>query len=553
MRCLLGALGALLVVSTASDGLPPAESPSSAPQQDPVDLPVILDSWYRVVQEDDHVGFFRERLERASARVSWRFDYRVELQSDINLPDPNDSEKKKLVTESKSMTARLDDTYSPTFLQMAQTMSDKDVEIDFNVTLKVSDEGGRTVVITLPNDQHRTVPISAEEDVYYSMPLMFISMRQNGLLSRPGLRQAKLFVPVPKGALVADVVFEVGEMVEREYLGKLQASVTPIRFEKGPPTVFSEMKLDRVYLDRYGRILERTTMGGIQYVISKGEEEAIGTGRLTRRGRRDPFRKDLPLRPEEVVTGTTGPVAKITKIDEVNTGNFKEKLKKAEKLLETLQAAVDRKQNKEKRETYDKILAYWEVLRNVAAAQWEEMIPRVDEMKRRADIISGIPKDLRNQAFALYERGIRAFADQKCKEMEDRLKDLREIQGKSELKSTEELEEVAKWMLDLDPKVDICKTRMELAQKVLRVSGTVIQMKNTPQSLEISLDVFGHGVGDRSKLRFVEATYIAIINGDEYMVGDTLKGEKIKVEKIGRQGVTVSLKSEQRQLPLSSR
>jgi hypothetical protein len=126
---------------------------------------------------------------------------------------------------------------------------------------------------------------------------MFISLRQNGKLAKPGTQRAMLFSPREDDKLpLSEVQSEVHDMVKREYMGKKDVSVTRVTYLKPPPAANRDAELLETFVDKFGRIVEETTRGGVRRILVKDEVEAAGTKERVRPGaRRDPFRKDLAL------------------------------------------------------------------------------------------------------------------------------------------------------------------------------------------------------------------------------------------------------------------
>lgn len=535
--------GGVLLVALMALPLPAQEARKPAPgTQDKADLPALLDSWYKVTQNDGHAGFVHWSLERTTG-VSWKYNYMFQFEADIMVKDLRDSSKENLSMESILERGELEDTYQPRQLSVSATMNGLDITAILENT-----DSGRQVVVTLPNGERKAIALRFDEDAHYSIFLMMISMRQNGQLTRPGPRKARLFFPRPTGSPEVEVEFEVGELSRRELLDKKEVPVTRITFQKPPPPSVREMELVEMVVDKYGRTVEVVFKGGVKLTLVKGEEEAAGKGRLSLQGRRDPFRKDLVVgdKPKVEVTGPKPPpLAQV-----VTPDKLQQHLTDAEKQLPELKKAYEKPDLEEAELIYQKILGYYIALRPLALKEQPALLSRVDDLKRKADVVYGAPRRVRNQAFAMYEEAMKAFGREACDEMEKKVVELRKVKEDPILMNTEELLEVSRWISDIEPKVSKCKTRLDLARKRLSLTGTVLQYLEEPQSVDLSINVFGHHVGARHEVRFIKTTYIAVINEKEYMVGDVVEGEGVKVEKIWNGGVTVSLKEEMRDIGL---
>lgn len=542
MRRLGRMLGtSVVLLAAAASGQEGKKAAPPAAPQDRVDLPVMLDSWYRITQGDQDAGFLHETLERVSG--AWRFNYTVQSETELMVRNPKDPAREVSFTESLTVNAKLDDTYSPVDLNMKYAVNGVDITGSI-----VSTEGGRCMQVIFPNGDRKEFQFAAEEDLFCSFQLMFISMRQNGLLANRGSRKGRVFFLRTDAPPMVDVVFDVGEMVKRDLPAKKGAAVTKITYIKPPPSISRDYELAEAYVDKFGRIVEASTQGGIKCVLVLGEEEAVGKGgkRLSHKGRRDPFRKDLVMaaKKQEGDGGKDG-VAPPTTLD-VTPGNLPIRLSEATKLLDELKKACDKGQTEEGEGIYQKILGYYLLMRPVAAKDQPNVLPKVEDLKKTADKISGIPARLRDQARPSYVDALDAFNREAPEEMERKLNDLLKFQNRRELQNTEELLEINRWVADLEPRLAKCKTRVELARKKLVLTGTVSQFEEVPQKVNAAVDFFGHRVGAPHEVRFIRAVQYAVINDKLYRVGETVEGQGVRVEKIWMHGVMVSMKDETR-------
>src|SRR6185295_9891021 len=89
-----------LCVDARSQDKKPEAAPTPAGQQDRIDIGPLLDSWYKVFQGAEAVGYVHEVLQRAPVGNPWRYQYDSDAESELQLPDPKDPKKIGAHTES---------------------------------------------------------------------------------------------------------------------------------------------------------------------------------------------------------------------------------------------------------------------------------------------------------------------------------------------------------------------------------------------------------------------------------------------------------------------
>jgi hypothetical protein len=547
MRRLAGVVVASALVLAAGpriQALPQQDKPAApvpAQQSDRVDIVGGLDSWYKVMQRELHVGFTHERLHRAPPGSAWRYEYSVNSEVELFIKDPAAEHKQIPYTESLSITAQLDDTFSPSGME----------RMDFrnNVELKskvVSEEAGRKIEVVLGTD-HRNFPIGADEEIHFSRFLMFIRLRQDGNLSKPGTRKAQLFSPREDDKLpVAEIQIEIKDLVKREYLGKKDVPVTHVVYLKPPPAASREAELAECWVDKYGRIVEESTRDGVRRILVKEESDAVGNDTRIRQGaRRDPFRKDLAF-----VTGK-GPRGDEKAAAEPPPKDFPGALKKAQVMLEELRKAKEENREAEGQKLYERLLDYYLALkRDVQQNEQPGQLAQVEEIRRQAEQIWGGLDRLMKKLRGVYVKVLQHFDKDECEEMQKGIEELKKAQGSKELVERPEQTEVSKWIGELEPLVTKCRTRQELAKKRILLSGTLIHDNYQYVNVDGRVIAFGHSIGSLHPIRFMKPDRLAIINEKMYRVGDSVEVEGVRVEKIWAHGVQVSLRDETRDIPI---
>jgi len=541
------AASAFSLDGAAQDKKPdPPPAPGGAPvgqQQDKIDIGPLLDTWYKVYQKDQVVGYAHEVLTRARPGSQFRYGYASDSEVELMVPDPKDLKKTISRTESTRIElAQLDDTYSP--ISMKRT----DNREDLNVESKVLTEESTKKIDMLVGTERRTFPVSPDEEVHFSRFLMFISLRQNGKLAKPGTQRALLFEPrSDEQSPIAEVQLEVHEVVKRAFFDKKEVSVTRVSYLKPPPAPTREAELLETFVDKFGRIVEETTRGGLRRVVVKDEIEALGQNERPRLGgRRDPFRKDLamyrdPNKEKGEEKGTLGP--------EIDPKNIAKTLKEIELLIEELKKAKDEKKDDEGQKLYDRLITYFVTIRQVALANPLTPVEqqRVDTLRLQVEDIWGGLERLMKQLRGVYVAVTDAFNRDECGSMEKGIEDLKKaVATRKELEETKELVQILKWIGELEPLVAKCKTRIELSRKKLSLTGTMLHEDVQVLPIDVSITIVGHQVGGVQDVRFTKPNRIAVINEKMYRVGDVVEGEGVRVEKIWAFGIQVSLREETR-------
>src|SRR5580765_2739451 len=92
------AAGILSVDGEAQDKKPetPAAPAGATPvgtQQDKIDIGASLDTWYKIYQKDQVVGYAHEILTRARPGSQYRYNYTSDAEVELMVPDPKDPKK----------------------------------------------------------------------------------------------------------------------------------------------------------------------------------------------------------------------------------------------------------------------------------------------------------------------------------------------------------------------------------------------------------------------------------------------------------------------------
>ncbi len=527
-------------------------APVAAPQQqqDRIDIGNSLDSWYKIYQKDMVVGFAHEILTRAKIGNPYRYTYNSDSEVELMGPDPKDPKKEATRAESVHVdSTQLDDTYAPLIMER------KDIRDGAEVTSKVVGDGTekRIEVVVGSGSDRKTYPVSPDEELHYSRFLMFISLRQNGKLSKAGTQRALLLEPrADDQSPISEVQLEVHEVVKKEYLGKKDVSVTRVTYLKPPPSSTREGELLEAFIDKFGRIVEESTRGGVRRVLVKDESEALGQNERPRLGgRRDPFRKDLAMVPPK---GDPGPDPKLPI---VKVGDIAGTLKQIEGFLEELKKAKEDKREDEGNKIYNSLLEIFSVMRATQMGpppMKPEEIARFKDLQEQTEKIWGGLERLMRTLRTTYVGITDAFNRDDCDGMAKGIDELRKAtQTRKELEDTQELTKILSWVGELEPLVNKCRTRIELGRKKIVLTGTMLHEDVKMLPVEAAVNAFGFQVGGVQDVRFTKINRIAVINEKMYRVGDVVEGEGVRVEKIWAFGVQVSLREEIRDVGIQQK
>jgi hypothetical protein len=134
----------------------PEGTPAPAVQQDRIDIGANLDSWYKIIQGADGVGYVHEVLQRAQAGNPWRYRYDADSEVELLTPDPKDSRKNQTHTESMRIRAQLDDTYAPITMERTDNRDEAQV-----MTSVFTEEAGKKIEVVLGPTERKSHPSAA--------------------------------------------------------------------------------------------------------------------------------------------------------------------------------------------------------------------------------------------------------------------------------------------------------------------------------------------------------------------------------------------------------
>jgi hypothetical protein len=171
------------------------------------------------------------------------------------------------------------------------------------------------------------------------------------------------------------------------------------------------------------------------------------------------------------------------------------------------------------------------------------MLPDIDEMRNKAELAWDGAAQVEREARGLYVQieGLMARLD--CEGVERTHKELQTLRDRIEVERRAERDVIAAMAADVGGLVVRCRTRRELAQVRLDLTGILMGEKTTVETVELPL-------GADQDVKFLRSFAWAEINGQVYRAGDTIAGTRIRVDKITRHSVQVSLRDEMRDVGL---
>jgi hypothetical protein len=496
--------------------------------QDRIDLNPPIDTWYKVMQGSRQVGYYHETWRRSPSR--WRYEYGYEGEFELTI-------RGKPHAEDVTVAAFLDEAFSP-----LEYSSEGHVQ-----------EASTTLLMFTHGDQRRveiginswTLP--GRDDVFALPTLTLYTLRQNETLSKPGRVTLRA---VGKDKDGVDVILEVGEPVKREFFKK-EATLLPVAFLKPFPAAVRETEMRSALVDRYGRIVEAALGNGTKIVMALNRAEAMDQiGVLHRHGRRDPMDKATALRNAALerareARGDAEVQAPWPTVDSLDSD-----LSAAKKMLEEVRALKASGDLDDARKTYLKAIVYLKSIRDLAGRRRPAMLPEIEAVRDDAELAWDGAAQVQRLAGELFV-GIKDLADRLDVEgLEKTQKELQSMRDRIEVERRPEREQIAAWAADVGTVVVKVRTRRELANARIDVTGITIADQVTRETVDTRVYVAGGVVGTVEEVNVVRPVAMADINGQLYTTGQTIQGTSIRVEKISRFSVLVGLRDEVREVPL---
>jgi len=298
-----------------------------------------------------------------------------------------------------------------------------------------------------------------------------------------------------------------------------------------------------VFVDRYGRILEATLAGGARIVMAADRAQALAEiGPVHRHGRRDPMDKLTAMRNASLERLRTLIGLPEAGIPPPTLDSLSSDLVGVRKLLEQVRAQKSDGDLDEARRSYLQALVRLKAIRELAGKRRPEMIPEIETVRDDAELAWDGAAQAAQEARALYVQVEDQMARLDCEGMDRTRAELQALRDRIEVERRPEREAISAMLADVGTLAVKCRTRRELGQARLLLSGIMMGEKTTVEALP--------AVAIEPEVRFVRTFAWAEINGQVYRVGDTISGTPIRVDRISRHSVQVSLRDEVRDLGL---
>jgi hypothetical protein len=511
-------LATLFAAALVSPGL------CSVGTQDRADLSGTIDTWYKVVQGNRSAGYVHETLKRVSA--PWRYEYSLESEFELTI-------RGRSHAEDQTVAAFLDDTLSPSEYSSESHANDAESALSAYTS---GDE--RRVEI---RSKEQVAWVLPSKDEFHVLPsLTFYALRQNETLGKSGRVTLRVVDPRGQEKSGVEVVLEVRDAVRREYLGK-EITAIPVTFLKPFPAALRETELREAFVDRYGRLLEATMAGGARIVIAGDKADALaGLAAIQRHGRRDPFdkmtaMKNAALERARAQRGETLPPSPIVTLDTLPSD-----LASVGKLLDDVRSHKAAGEVDEARQGYLKALVHLKAIRDLAARRRPDLLSAIDRVRDDAELAWDGAARLRDEAGRAFVRVGRQAERLDLAALEQTYKDLQSFRDRIEVEGRPERDPIATWAAETGTLVVRCRTRVELAQARLDVSGITVGETESKESLEI--------IGQ--EVTFVRRIAMAQVNGRLCRTGDLVAGTQIRVDRITPLSVQFSLRDEVREVGL---
>lgn len=506
--------------------------------QDRVDLPERIESWYRVLQGKRTIGYARELLQRAR-KAPWRFEYSYDLEFELTVNG-------KPRSEELSVTGLIEESLNPGELAI-QTYSDDSAA---SLWLHTAHEDRRVEVRPPGAKEAAAWTVPARDDVHLLPALTLYGLCQNGSLARPGRVALRALDPRGEEKSGVEAAIEVGDPVRRDVLGK-EGFVTPVTFLKPLPSAARDLEIRQAWIDRTGRIVEAILAGGARIVLAKDAAGVLAeVGPIHRHGRRDPMDKMEAMRNTARERAQAQLGGEEIEWPAVTLDSLASDLAAARKMadeLRTLKAADDVDLA---RTTFLKALVRLKVIRELALRRRPELLPEVDQVWEGVhsawDGAARIEREAREQFVQIAGQVDRL----ECEAVEQTLQTLQAFRDRLEVERRPERDTIAAWVAEAGAIAIRCRTRRDLARTRLEVTGITIGEIADREVVDSRIQLLGQEVGARHEVPFVRPLAMTEINGRIYREGDVVEGTRIRVEKIFRHGVRVSLRDELREVGL---
>jgi hypothetical protein len=519
------------------------------PPDDRVPIPASIETWYRLDQNKEHIGWLSERLSTTTMR-NYRYDYVV--RSDYQYTLVNAANEELTMAVSENLVAKLEEDFDIYEMDYTQTYSGTQLNVKLR-TYSESEE--RVVQFDLKSDPPATREFKflTSDTIHLYLNPMIYRLRQTGSLAQPTRLRERALHPALEDPV--SVNYTAGALTTKEILGK-QVKVSEVRIEGWDRGALAP--LTHIWVDKYGRIVEAESADkSISMLMMKDQSDAVGKRKgITQRDRKDPFSKASAMGDLVGDKSKTGPrdPSKIDPAKRPDKVIAKDKvdatLAESRTLVTKLQDEMLRGLFEEARGTYLAILANYKGLYGIPDIDHVKRT-EVDKIKEDAERLYGGVKRLQSVIAGKVDRINDLYLNDNLDGIDKEIAELEGMKNAPELFRSEEGQgELEQAIRAAKQKRAQTLARIELGRKQLALSGTMTATEVVQEVVKIDLFVSGARLAVSQPVSVRRMVTWAVINDDAYREGETIQREGVKVLKIHRHAVEVEYKGEVRQVVL---
>ena len=495
-------------------------------------LPDRLESWYQVLQGDEHIGFVHSIIKVRGIGEGYNFTHEEDVEIKVD---------KKYVPVSGKLEGQIDADFQPRRLEGSYSYSGARVGVQITTEnderkIRLTPPGGKTPIV---------LSGGRAKDVSIDLGSTILQLQQTQGL-REGQRIQLRLMNVGQGQLQV-VTLIVEAQVEREYMGK-KSRVYQIGVE-GYQAQTRELAIQTLYVDSFGRVVE--SVGGVRVLLVKDGKKARGkSARVGQRVGNDPFAKE-PRLEEKIDLGepTTEPPEDTVDFVEPEPGEEFKMLTEIRRIVDEMKKHAQEDLETELREAYERLIARYKPLREKMPTERETL----ERLRLEAEGYYPGAKITYEEADGVFADIARLAQEGNCKEMESRLGKLERYRNRPELAYMPELEKLESELIaDARRLVEVCNIREALRGKDLALTGAVHYHRQVRSPVQVGVEVLGHTLSVDRNVVLVHSEAYALINGKAYEVGDTVEGQDVKVERIDKTSVQVSYRGQVREVRMKT-
>ena len=178
------------------------------------------------------------------------------------------------------------------------------------------------------------------------------------------------------------------------------------------------------------------------------------------------------------------------------------------------------------------------------------MLVEIERIRNELELAWDGAAQVEGEAGALY-LGIKDLIERLDVEgLEKTQRGLHLLRDRIEVDRRPERDQIGVWVADVGTVVAKVRTRRELANARIDITGITLGEQASRETVDARIHVAGQVLGSVEAVTFVRPVAMADLNGRLYTAGETIQGTSIRVEKISRFSVLVSLRDQVREVPL---